>query len=94
MGRTITSTYTCDVCRETISPGRVVEIREYGLAFHPKCFTETSGPKMVQLMGCDKTTVADYDEQGRPTGQMLRVRRPEAIQPDGTVIGPLEPVDW
>lgn len=94
MGRSITNTYTCDVCHTVINPGRVVEISEYGLAFHPKCFTETSGPKMVQLMGCDETTVATYNEQGQPTGQMLRVRRPEAIRPDGTVVGPSEPVTW
>lgn len=94
MGRNITNIYTCDVCRKVISPGRVVEIREYGLAFHPKCFTETSGAKMVRLMGCDETTVANYDEQGHPTSLMLRVRKPEVIQADGTVVGPLEPVNW
>ena len=86
--------YICDICSQVINPGRVVEIRECGLSFHPKCFTETSGPKMVWLMGCAETTVIDYDEQGQRTGQALSVRKPHTIRPDGTFAGPSKPVDW
>jgi len=94
MGRTTSNTYSCDACRQTILPGPVVEMRTYGLAFHPACFTALTGPEIVRLMGEDETTVHAVDAAGARVGTMLRVRDPRRITPEGAVTGPREEVDW
>ena len=90
---TTTTTYTCDVCREPVS-GRVVEIGEYGLSFHPACFASTTGPQMVRLMGCDETIVRRLDASGSTVQPSRRVRDPRVIGADGSVSGLVEEVEW
>lgn len=95
MAATTVRTYRCSVCCKPIKgKTKLVEIGEYGLRFHVRCFLNTTGPRMVRLMGCDETLVRSIDENGATIQPSLRVRQPDNITETGSVRGEQETVTW
>ena len=70
------ATYWCSACREKIV-GRIIDISEYGVYFHNKCYRSTTGPEMLYYMGVDETL--SYNTESSKDTPQTRLRDPRAL---------------
>ena len=92
-------TLMCDKCHNAIDnpnptlddPNVLVRLRAYGLSFHPRCFTEISGPELIDLMAEFDTYVANMpqvynlDANGQPIGLTMQPHKATQVNADGSV---------
>lgn len=87
-------TATCDLCKIDITDTTFVEMGPYGLALHVDCFTTSTGPRLLLLMGEDETVLREKSSEGSLKRESIRLRNPLDLNTDGTVRGAVERVEW
>lgn len=63
----------CDECKGIIE-GMVVDIGEYGVRFHERCFRAMTGPEMLLHLGIDEALL--YDTLSPAGTPQIRLRDP------------------